>query len=353
MDRSIQFSAIAGSRWPGTGSGPQDDTDLSALRAQPWLEQPVWLGYVSPAECLTRWAADLGSQAPDPEAAARRLESWISGARLFLALKHQHGSRCRLVHLGRLQPSDWARLAREAGQPEATWHSGDAQPLAGASLDPRLEPLLWNHPDLADLYADLEGCADLYGRSPELTPMRMGRADRELASSLLLNWHGEQQRLERDKRERMELQTRVSRLQSEQRQLREAAAEAQRQVEAANQALQAIQGDVSELREQVRQRDTELVRLRERSDACLEQLEQTQLDLELTFQDRQAQHQLNQAQGAAIAEASAMLQRLAALRGLPGSSGQPATIQLLALLEGYRHSLKRAERLLSFSGRAY
>jgi hypothetical protein len=41
---------------------------------------------------------------------------------------------------------------------------------------------------------------------------------------------------------------------------------------------------------------------------------------------------------------------MAVLKGLAGGQMPPPPIQVIALLEGYRHSLKRAERLLRGAG---
>ena len=45
-------------------------------------------------------------------------------------------------------------------------------------------------------------------------------------------------------------------------------------------------------------------------------------------------------------EIDGLLQRMAVLKGMSAGALPPPPIQVMALLEGYRHSLKRAERLL-------
>lgn len=351
MDQPILFSATPGARWPAHTGVNASDGELAGLLEQAWLDQPLWLGYVSPAQCLNRWAANLSEEEePDPVAAATLLETWSTTARLFLALQRRHSPRCRLVHLGLLRRDALTQLAAEAGQAEADWAGETSlEPAATIAGDACLEPLLWNHPELPDLYADLEGCADLLGRSPDLTPMAMGRANPAFARACLLSWH--QRRLEQRRHTQAlgELETRIARLEQERIQLQEVVILTQRQAQEALTQLQATSGQVARMQAELSQRDEELVAARERCESCLEQLELTQVDLELTFQDRQAQHQLNEAQAAAIGEASLLLRRLAALRGV-GTDGPAASVQVLALLEGYRHSLKRAERLLGSDG---
>jgi hypothetical protein len=347
----ILFCATPGSHWPDNTVVSTAIDELAGKLEQPRLEQSLWLGYVSPADCLADWAARLPmEQAPDDADAALLLESWSSAARLFLDLQRRHGPRCRLLHLGRLRRPDWAQLAGEADQPGAEWAAEASAENAGASLDAGLEPLLWRHPELADLYADLEGCADLRGRSAELTPMPMGRAHPAFARASLLNWHERRREQHQHALEIGQLLATISQLEQERIQLSEVVTECQRQAQEALLDLHTANAEVARLRGQLTHREEELVAARERSEGVLEQLEQTQVDLELTYQDRQAQHQLNEAQAAAIGEAAQLLRRLAALRGMP--TEQPSTsVQVMALLEGYRHSLKRAERLLGSDDR--
>ncbi len=47
-----------------------------------------------------------------------------------------------------------------------------------------------------------------------------------------------------------------------------------------------------------------------------------------------------------LQRAAGLLQRMAVLKGMSAGALPPPPIQVMALLEGYRHSLKRAERLL-------
>jgi len=84
-----------------------------------------------------------------------------------------------------------------------------------------------------------------------------------------------------------------------------------------------------------------------------ETLEQNQQALALSQDEIENQrHQVLEQQNLAAAQlqqlrrASALLWRLSNIKGVPGTGSAVPTMQLLALLEGYRHSLKRAERLL-------
>jgi hypothetical protein len=347
----ILFCATPGAHWPDNTIVNTSIDKLAGMLAEPWLEQPLWLGYVSPADCLADWAAHLPvDQAPDDADAATLLESWSSTAILFLDLQRRHGPRCRLLHLGRLRRADWFQLAVEAGQPGAEWAAQASTQSAAAALEAGLEPLLWRHPALPDLYADLEGCADLRGRAAELTPMPMGRAHPGFARASLLHWQERRREQHQHELEIGQLLTTISHLEQERIQLSEVVTECQRQAQEAQLDLHTANAEVARLRGRLTDREEELVTARERCEGVLEQLEQTQVDLELTYQDRQAQHQLNEAQAAAIGEAAQLLRRLAALRGMPTEQAS-TSVQVMALLEGYRHSLKRAERLLGNDGR--
>ncbi len=350
MDQPILFCVTPGARWPDNSGVSTSIDELFGMLEQSWLEQPLWLGYVSPAECLNHWATCLpADQEPDVAAAITLLEAWSRAAGVFLALQRRHSHRCRLLHLGRLRRHDWNQLAVEAGHSEAEWAAETPAEPAGIALDAGLEPLLWNHPELPDLYADLEGCADLLGRSAELIPLSMGRANPAFARTSLLSWHERRQERLRHTLEIGQLQGTITQLEQERIQLADDLTLSQRQAQEALADRDTAHRQLARSREQINLREEELVKIRELYESCLEQLEQTQVDLELTFKDRQAQHQLNEAQAAAIGEASQLLGRLATLRGL-GTDGSSASIQMMALLEGYRHSLKRAERLLGREG---
>ena len=84
-------------------------------------------------------------------------------------------------------------------------------------------------------------------------------------------------------------------------------------------------------------------------------LHQTEEELEHYFLQTQHGRQLVDAQQVQLQRGAALLRRMAALKGV--TTGYPLSqpIQVMALLEGYRQSLKRAERLLGrevFSGEA-
>jgi chromosome segregation ATPase len=82
-------------------------------------------------------------------------------------------------------------------------------------------------------------------------------------------------------------------------------------------------------------------------------LEENQKALTISQDETKIQrHQVIEQQNLAAAQlqqlrrASALLWRLSSIKGVPGTGSSVPTLQLLALLESYRHSLKRAERLL-------
>jgi hypothetical protein len=92
-------------------------------------------------------------------------------------------------------------------------------------------------------------------------------------------------------------------------------------------------------------RECDLVSAREDADLTQLQLHQIQEELEHIFLENQAQRFLIDAQKEQLERAARLFQGTGGQKGIPLVSFQPS-IQVLALLEGYRHSLKRAERLL-------
>ena len=239
--------------------------------------------------------------------------------------------------------------------------------------------LLREQPTLLDAFLDLELLADLGGMEPDsdylnrlrqlsrLAPLLQeldNNAIRQRASQLQQSFHQQQlQRLEQELNEsRHDLNHRLEQLREldqDQRRLHQAA-------EASAQREATLQQQVHDLQDQRSGLEEANGRLQERLDqleARLLQLRQSEaetlgrcqvLEDELEQRDRE-RHQLEtiQQDSAALAEAqqqqihraSQLLQKLSLRHRLVSASGQQS-IQVLALLEGYRHSLKRAERLL-------
>ena len=82
------------------------------------------------------------------------------------------------------------------------------------------------------------------------------------------------------------------------------------------------------------------------SSRLLLELHSTEEELEHHYRESLHGRMLVEAQEQQIQRSLNLLHRMAVVKQLPAVGPMPAPIQLLALLEGYRHSLKRAERLL-------
>ena len=269
------------------------------------------LGYRDPraglAEALAREAA------PD---LAGLLAAWQRSAERMLELRHWPSAPVLLIALDRLDaPAQAALLAqlpplaaapgphpdpdqdpdpdldpdREVAAPQGA--SAPPAP-AGPPLPPVVAHYLSQRPEIDQLLADLEACADLLGRDPQAPPTTAPERGLVLAERLLHDWlalraahHQELGRLERE-RELLqgELATTsgvladVAGLQQQS----EAEAEAlRRQLEAEQETLAQLQEARQRLtEEEARQRDGE-----EERELILLQLKQVQDELTHTFQE--------------------------------------------------------------------
>jgi len=116
-----------------------------------------------------------------------------------------------------------------------------------------------------------------------------------------------------------------------------------------------LEKELGTLRGSLQRDSANLEQVREDNQHLLGALHETEEELEHYFLQTQHGRQLMDAQQLQFQRAAALLQRMAALKGI--TTGVPISppIQVMALLEGYRHSLKRAERFLGrelFSGEA-
>jgi hypothetical protein len=116
-----------------------------------------------------------------------------------------------------------------------------------------------------------------------------------------------------------------------------------------------LENELDTLRGSLHRNSVNLEQLREGNQQLLGALHETEEELEHYFLQTQHGRQLLDAQHLQIQRAAALLRRMAALKGVTMGVPFSPPIQVMALLEGYRHSLKRAERLLGrevFSGEA-
>ena len=193
---------------------------LTVLNADDRLEDidppgRLLLGYRDPrsglAEALAREAA--------PDLAAL-LGAWQRSAERMLQLRQQPGPPVVLIALDRLDGAAAAalleRLAPE-GQPAALGVEADpdADPIReappspappGPPLPPVVAHYLAQRPEIDQLLADLEGCAELLGRDPQLPVAAPPERGLVLAERLLHDWlslraahHQELERLARER----------------------------------------------------------------------------------------------------------------------------------------------------------
>ncbi len=150
------------------------------------------LGYEEPAACLATLLSHCGEL--DIQAT---LERWRVGCLRMLELCRQRPDQCLLLNLSRLDSSALALLSHHLQDHgiSATdpYHPPSTDDMALEPPVPPLLPQVVSHylaqrSDLSQLYADLEGYAELLGRDPEFaraTPIPCGLP---LAELLLREW---------------------------------------------------------------------------------------------------------------------------------------------------------------------
>lgn len=189
----------------------QQERPLTVLHADAPLEDTappgrLLLGYRDPrsglAEALAREAA--------PDLAAL-LGAWQRSAERMLQLRQRPGPPVLLIALDRLDGAAAAALLERVapgGQPGGL---GDETPPSPAPPGPALLPAVVAHylaqrPEIDQLLADLEGCAELLGRDPQAPPTAPPERGLVLAERLLHDWlslraahHQELERLARER----------------------------------------------------------------------------------------------------------------------------------------------------------
>lgn len=262
---------------------------------------------------------------------------------------------------------------------------GDAGAVRAELITPRpvlalvTLAMLRERPAILDAYLDLELQRELGDRLPDsdyllrlrqacrLAPLLQeldNNAIRQRASQLQHSFH--QQQVQRLEQELSDSRLTINRSLEQQQELNHAcrtlsqAAEESAQREAALRhqlaALQservALAADNGQLQERLSRLEASLQQLRRSEADALTRCQNLEDELERCDQERTELERVEQA-GAALAaaqqqqigRASQLLRKLSSRDELISASGQQS-IQVLALLEGYRHSLKRAERLL-------
>lgn len=239
--------------------------------------------------------------------------------------------------------------------------------------------LLRERPAILDAYLDLELQSDLGDRLPDsdyllrlrqvcrLAPLLQeldNNAIRQRASQLQQSFH--QQQVQRLEQELSDSRLTINRSLEQQQELNDtcrtltqAAQESAQREAALRHQLDALQSeqvglaaDNGALLERLNRLETSLRQLRRSEADARARCQNLEDELERCDQERselervqQAGSALAAAQQQQIGRASQLLRKLSSRHALISASGQQS-IQMLALLEGYRHSLKRAERLL-------
>lgn len=171
----------------------------------PASDAPLLLAYTDPAATLD--SALAGETTPD---IAALLEEWQRVCAGMLALRRRWPDRALLIDPTLLDPAAETRLLERlephgGGRDRAA--AGEV-PMAASSEAPRevapqpQRPLpaavafyLAQRSDLSQLFADLEGNADLLGREPRLGPVPPRARGLVLAEHLLADWQAERSAL--------------------------------------------------------------------------------------------------------------------------------------------------------------
>jgi hypothetical protein len=267
-----------------------------------------------------------------PHAALLPPTQWLEAYRELLSML----PIAEAWHVERLDAFEPINCYRRAASKAESFHPQRSvpanNPISGENLQPfALEQpspliavvtltLLREYPGILDCYLDLELAGNLAGTSPDANYVQRLR-EASSAEALILSLLND-----RTKQRLVEAKKTVISLEAS--------------LEAQNQETIILRQRISELQDE----STNNLDLEKKS---REQLRQSCEQLEEYFLANQNGRSLIEAQGEQLQRASLLLQRMALLRGIGIGKLPRASIQLLALLEGYRHSLKRAERLIA------
>jgi len=320
-------------------------------------------------------SSDLGGSPPDSEY-VRRLRESSSVAALLDALHdeaEQHESRQQQEQLAAQQEKGFlaelesrARQLEEANnrlsvETERTCQAQqalEASDLVVLDLKRQLQELdqarVAQQQELADLHSELEQLfyserqniesLDRLGQEAQVLRKGLGESVDQLRESRIRLEENQQSLLDKE----LELERlRVLQANTEFQGKREQKLMVERQVD--------LEEELGTLRGRLQRDSANLDQAREDNQHLLGALHETEEELEHYFLRTQHGSQLMDAQQVQLQRAAALLQRMAALKGITVGIPISPPIQVMALLEGYRHSLKRAERLLGrevFSGEA-
>lgn len=326
-------------------------SNLESGVTSPVVGEHLFLGFQLPLVELSQ-ANDIDNQF-DP---FEQIEQWVHTASLFLRLKALIPNQCTLIKLD----------LQDRPHQSAT---GEKSALPASTLDPRIALILSSHPLVRRRYSDLSLQAD---SGWEQAMLELGQLDlytdafRRTCWQSLRDSHG--------------IQIQAISNQKELAEAREILAEATEKLAELAQQLDTSEGRVISLREKYKHRQSEIkrhkseasklrkdfedhknlyVKLREKAKAMRKQIDHletkaaenldrlyaTQVELEEVFAEKNSILSLCSAQAEVLLRTKTVMDHLVQIRGLPISTAEPS-VQVLALLEGYRHSLKRAERLL-------
>ncbi|MFN5116506.1 MAG: hypothetical protein ACK5FE_10120 [Cyanobacteriota bacterium] len=300
-------------------------------------EGSVMLLYDSPDRLLT-----LRSHSTDESSAGGRwlsLSDLASGYRQLLELRST-GRLFSIWRLERLEDGAWLScLHGDADLPAMDL------PEAPASLEAAvISRLLEASPEILSLYQDLELETEVGHGNPHTTYMNDLRNQYQKdPESLLQDFQKQHHDLSSG------MPTRIRELEASISIMRQECIARAQQVEMAMIQITQLQNHIDFVSGDAFENDE----LKESLEASMQQtqllvLQLAQVEEELIRQHKEASgyRELMSAQTIQIQRACQLMHSSAGWEGIGSSSGG-ASIEVLALLEGYRHSLKRAERLLS------
>ena len=282
-----------------------------------------------------------------------RIEQWVGIADLFLKLKSLIPDRCKILRLPHSEAFE-ADLNRTRS-PEG--------------LDPMLMLLVVSHPLAYRRYADLTTQTEISSEQTALHADPLLMYTESFRNICWRSWCEARQ-------DRMNAQRDAERLDAANKKLEEADQTIKNQREALQRCgqteetlrqqvdkhlnankdglltitnLKAELDNLKELYRRLREKSKAMRRsindLEGKSAEDIDKLFATQLELEEVFNGQKTLQALCKAQSEILRRAERIIQQLAEGHGIATDPPTPS-IQVLALLEGYRHSLKRAERLL-------
>jgi hypothetical protein len=258
-------------------------------------DAPLLLAYTDPDAALAAALAE-----PAPPDIATLLDEWRRVCAGLLALRRRWPDRALLIDPTQLDPAAETllleRLESHGGGDGDRAAAGEA-PMAAASEAPNeaapqpQPPLpaavgfyLAQRSDLAQLFADLEGNADLLGREPRLGPVAAPARGLVLAERLLADWQAERSRHQREiGAELSALGQRIEQGQGELAEARREAEELRARLLDSEEERELIQLQLQQVQEELVRTFEELSQARERGEAAGQRLARLEQECRTLF----------------------------------------------------------------------